>query len=129
MMSKALVVDDSRTIRTIIKRILIDLGFQVCEAGNGVEALKVMEAEKNKIDLVLADWNMPEMNGLDLLKQLRQDPELSALKVIMVTTETELDNMVSALEAGANEYVMKPFTKDILTEKLELVGISALAKG
>ena len=128
-MSKALVVDDSRTIRTIIKRILIDLGFQVCEAGNGVEALKVMEAEKNKIDLVLADWNMPEMNGLDLLKQLRQDPELSALKVIMVTTETELDNMVSALEAGANEYVMKPFTKDILTEKLELVGISALAKG
>jgi len=129
MMSKALVVDDSRTIRTIIKRILIDLGFQVCEAGNGVEALKVMEAEKNQIDLVLADWNMPEMNGLDLLKQLRQDPELASLKVIMVTTETELDNMVSALEAGANEYVMKPFTKDILTEKLELVGISALAKG
>jgi len=128
-MSKALVVDDSRTIRTIIKRILIDLGFQVCEAGNGVEALKVMEAEKNQIDLVLADWNMPEMNGLDLLKQLRQDPELASLKVIMVTTETELDNMVSALEAGANEYVMKPFTKDILTEKLELVGISALAKG
>ena len=129
MMSKALVVDDSRTIRTIIKRILIDLGFQVCEAGNGVEALKVMEAEKNQIDLVLADWNMPEMNGLDLLKQLRQDPELASLKVIMVTTETELDNMVSALEAGANEYLMKPFTKDILTEKLELVGISALAKG
>jgi two-component system chemotaxis response regulator CheY len=88
-----------------------------------------MEAEKNQIDLVLADWNMPEMNGLDLLKQLRQDPELASLKVIMVTTETELDNMVSALEAGANEYVMKPFTKDILTEKLELVGISALAKG
>ena len=129
MMSKALVVDDSRTIRTIIKRILIDLGFQVCEAGNGVEALKVMEAEKNQIDLVLADWNMPEMNGLDLLKQLRQDPELASLKVIMVTTETELDNMVSALEAGANEYVKKPITKDILTEKLELVGISALAKG
>ena len=127
MMSKALVVDDSRTIRTIIKRILIDLGFQVCEAGNGVEALKVMEAEKNQIDLVLADWNMPEMNGLELVKQLRQNPEYSSLKVIMVTTETEMDHMVSALNAGANEYVMKPFTKNILKEKLKLVGILSFA--
>jgi two-component system, chemotaxis family, chemotaxis protein CheY len=75
----------------------------------------------------LADWNMPEMNGLELLKELRQDPELASLKVIMVTTETELDHMVSALEAGANEYVMKPFTKDILREKLELVGILPVA--
>ena len=70
---------------------------------------------------------MPEMNGLELLKQLRQDPDLASLKVIMVTTETELDHMVSALEAGANEYVMKPFTKDILREKLELVGILPVA--
>jgi two-component system, chemotaxis family, chemotaxis protein CheY len=123
MMSKALVVDDSKTIRIILRRILKELGYEVCEAGNGKEALKVMESEKAAVNLVLADWNMPEMNGLDLLKRLRQDPELSSLKVIMVTTETELDHMVSALEAGANEYVMKPFTKDILKEKLELVGI------
>jgi two-component system chemotaxis response regulator CheY len=75
------------------------------------------------VKLVLADWNMPEINGLELLKRLRQDPELSSLVVVMVTTETELDQMAAALEAGANEYVMKPFTKDILVEKLQLVGI------
>jgi two-component system chemotaxis response regulator CheY len=122
-MSKALVVDDSKTIRIILGRILKELGYEVCEACNGIEALKVMESEKAAVNLVLADWNMPEMNGLELLKQLRQDPTLASLKVIMVTTETELDHMVSALEAGANEYVMKPFTKEILREKLELVGI------
>ena len=126
-MSKALVVDDSKTIRIILGRTLRELGYEVCEACNGKEALKVMEAEKATVNLVLADWNMPEMNGLELLKQLRLDPELASLKVIMVTTETELDHMVSALEAGANEYVMKPFTKDILREKLELVGILPVA--
>ena len=126
-MSKALVVDDSKTIRIILGRTLRELGYEVCEACNGKEALKVMEAEKATVNLVLADWNMPEMNGLELLRELRQDPELASLKVIMVTTETELDHMVSALEAGANEYVMKPFTKDILREKLELVGILPVA--
>jgi len=120
-------VDDSKTIRIILGRILKELGYEVCEAGNGKEALKVMESEKAAINLVLADWNMPEMNGLELLKQLRQDPDLASLKVIMVTTETEIDHMVSALEAGANEYVMKPFTKEILREKLELVGILPVA--
>jgi two-component system, chemotaxis family, chemotaxis protein CheY len=123
MMSKALVVDDSKTIRIILGRTLRELGYEVCEAANGVEALRVMAAEKPAIDLVLADWNMPEMNGLELLKQLRLDSDLASLKIIMVTTETEVDHMVSALEAGANEYVMKPFTKEILREKLELVGI------
>jgi two-component system chemotaxis response regulator CheY len=85
----------------------------------------VIEAEKGALSLVLADWNMPEVNGLELLKQLRQKPELASLVVVMVTTETELDQMAAALEAGANEYVMKPFTKDILIEKLDLVGIHA----
>ena len=126
-MGKALIVDDSKTIRMILGKTLRELGYEVCEAANGIEALKVMEAEKAAINLVLADWNMPEMNGLELLKQLRQDPDLASLKVIMVTTETEIDHMVSALEAGANEYVMKPFTKDILREKLELVGIHPVA--
>jgi two-component system chemotaxis response regulator CheY len=125
MMSKALVVDDSKTIRIIIRRILIDLGYEVLEATNGVHALEVIEPEKSLVRLVLADWNMPEMNGLELLKRLRQDPELASLKVIMVTTETELTQMASALDAGANEYVMKPFTKDILKEKLQLVGVTA----
>lgn len=75
-MSKALVVDDSRTIRIIVGRTLKELGYEVCEAGNGKEALKVMAAEKAAVNLVLADWNMPEMNGLELLKQLRLDPSL-----------------------------------------------------
>jgi len=127
-MSKALVVDDSKTIRMIIRRILVELGYEVFEAGNGLEALKVIEAERTAVNIVLADWNMPEMNGLELVKQLRQDPELAPIKVIMVTTETEMNQMALALEAGANEYVMKPFTKDILKEKLELVGVLSLAR-
>ncbi len=122
-MAKALVVDDSRAVRMILARTLKELGFEVREAANGREALEVIEAEKTAVTLVLADWNMPEINGLELLKRLRQKPELSSLVVVMVTTETELDQMAAALEAGANEYVMKPFTKDILVEKLELVGI------
>jgi len=123
MMAKALVADDSRAVRMILTKTLKELGYEVCEAANGKQALEVMEAEKATVNLVLADWNMPELNGLELLKRLRQDPELSSLVVIMVTTETELDQMATALEAGANEYVMKPFTKDVLVEKLQLVGI------
>ena len=123
MMAKALVVDDSRAVRMILARTLKELGFEVREAANGREALEVIETEKTAVTLVLADWNMPEINGLELLKQLRQKPELASLVVVMVTTETELDQMAAALEAGANEYVMKPFTKDILVEKLQLVGI------
>jgi two-component system chemotaxis response regulator CheY len=122
-MAKALVVDDSRTIRTILKRTLLELGYEVCEAADGREALAIIDAEGGAVSLVLTDWNMPEMDGLQLLKRLRQNPHLSFLKIIMVTTETELDRMVLALDAGANEYVMKPFTKDILKQKLELVGI------
>jgi two-component system chemotaxis response regulator CheY len=125
MKPKALVVDDSRAVRMILAKILRELGYEVREAANGKEALVVIESEKNTVKLVLADWNMPEMNGLEMLKRLRQKPELSSLVVIMVTTETEIQQMVTALEAGANEYVMKPFTKDILLEKLQLVGIHA----
>ena len=128
-MSKALVVDDSRTLRIIIRRILLELGYEVCEASNGREALEVLEAEKPDVDLVLADWNMPVMNGLELLKELRQDSEFCGLKVLMVTTETEMEHMKSAMDAGADEYVMKPFTRDILLEKLEIVGIVAPARG
>ena len=107
----------------ILARTLREIGYEVCEASNGREALKVIEAEKAELTLVLTDWNMPEINGLDLVKLVRQDPQLSSLVMVMVTTETELDQMAAALEAGANEYVMKPFTKDILVEKLESVGI------
>lgn len=123
-MPKALIVDDSRTIRLILRRILVEMGYEVCEAANGREALAAIETER-PVSLVLTDWNMPEMNGLELVKRLRQNPELAPLRVVMVTTETELGHMVLALNAGANEYVMKPFTKDILKEKLELVELGA----
>lgn len=122
-MPKALVVDDSRAVRMILAKTLKELGFEVREAANGKEALDVIEVERSAVTLVLADWNMPEMNGLDLLKRLRRNPELSSLVVVMVTTETDSSQMVAALEAGANEYIMKPFTRDVLVEKLELVGI------
>lgn len=123
MMAKALVVDDSRAIRMILTKILKELGFEVCEAANGQEALELMEVEKNAVSLVLADWNMPELNGFEMLQQLRRKPEFASLVVVMVTTETELNQMAAALEAGANEYVMKPFTRDILVEKLQLAGV------
>ena len=109
----------------ILAKTLKEIGFEVREAANGREALEIIEAEKTAVKLVLADWNMPEMNGLELLKRLRQNPELASLVVVMVTTETELDQMAAALEAGANEYVMKPFTKEILVEKLQMVGVHA----
>jgi two-component system chemotaxis response regulator CheY len=111
----------------ILRRILTEIGFDVCEAGNGREALQVIEANKATVTLVLADWNMPEMNGFELLEQLRRDPMLASLKIVMVTTEAEISQMASALQAGANEYVMKPFTKEILRQKLEMIGIPSLA--
>ncbi len=122
-MPKALVVDDSKAIRTILAKTLKELGFEVCEAANGREALEVIEAEKATVQLVLLDWNMPEMNGLDLLKRLRQAPEFASLVIVMVTTEAELKHIAEALDAGANEYVMKPFTKDIIVGKIQLTGI------
>ncbi len=107
----------------ILVRILKQIGFEVQEAANGREALEMIEAGNSGVKLVLADWNMPEINGLDLLKRLRGNPALSSLAVVMVTTETEIEQIAEAMEAGANEYVMKPFTQDILVEKLQLAGI------
>jgi two-component system chemotaxis response regulator CheY len=122
-MAKALVVDDSRAVRMLLVRTLKQLGYEVEEAANGREALEVIEAGNSGVKLVLVDWNMPEINGLELLKKLRQNPALSSLAVVMVTIETEIEYIAEALEAGANEYVMKPFTPDILVEKLQLAGI------
>ncbi len=122
-MRKALVVDDSKVIRILLRRALVEIGYEVCEAGNGIEALRVIDAEQGNISVVLADWNMPEMNGLELLRQLRQRPELDSVKIAIVTTEAELGHMAMALEAGANEYVMKPFTKEVLQATFDLLGI------
>jgi two-component system chemotaxis response regulator CheY len=119
-MSQAMVVDDSRAMRMILSRNLAEMGYDVCAAADGAEALALLREE---ISLILVDWNMPRMNGLELLKSLRADPRYASVKVMMVTTETELDQMVKALAAGANEYVMKPFTKEILEDKLRMLGL------
>jgi two-component system chemotaxis response regulator CheY len=122
-MSKAMVVDDSKAIRMILTKTLRDAGYEVLEAANGREALTVFERETSGISLVLVDWNMPQMNGLDFVRHLRADPRNSSVVLMMVTTETEVDQMVKALAAGANEYVMKPFTKDIISDKLRMLGM------
>ena len=121
---RALVVDDSRAIRSIIGKTVKELGFELFEAGHGREALDRL-AEVGKVDLILVDWNMPEMNGFDFLVAARGNPAWQDTVIMMVTTETEMSQMQRALEAGANEYVMKPFTKDVLREKLQLVGLAA----
>ena len=122
MSRQAMVVDDSKAIRMILSRNLSEIGYDVCSAADGAEALSLM---REGISLILVDWNMPRMNGLDFLKQLRADPRYSPVTVVMVTTETEIEQMVTALEAGANEYVMKPFTKEIIEDKLRLLGLLA----
>jgi two-component system chemotaxis response regulator CheY len=122
-MPKAMVVDDSKAIRMILSRTLGEVGYEVCSAGNGKEALKLLDQQQGSVSLALVDWNMPEMNGLEFVQQVRSMPRYSELTLIMVTTETEVSQMARALQEGANEYVMKPFTRDIIADKLKLLGI------
>jgi two-component system, chemotaxis family, chemotaxis protein CheY len=121
-MPTAIVVDDSRAIRMILSRTLRELGYEVREAGNGVEALAALSSG-SPANLVMADWNMPVMDGLELLRQIRASTEFGKVPVVMVTTEAEVDQMTTALAAGATEYIMKPFTKEILADKLRMVGL------
>lgn len=122
MSEKALVVDDSRAVRMILARTLREVGYEVSDAGNGVEARTILDREGAAISLALVDWNMPEMNGLDLLRWIRSDSRFTQTRVVMVTTETEMEQVAIAIEAGASEYVMKPFTKEILIDKLQIAG-------
>jgi two-component system chemotaxis response regulator CheY len=121
-MRNALVVDDSKAIRSILGRKLATLGFNVNQASNGAAALQVLE-DSPDISLVLVDWNMPHMNGLEFIKAARADPRFAHIVIVMVTTETEQERMEAALAAGANEYIMKPFTDEVITEKLMMLGI------
>jgi len=120
---RALVIDDSKAIRMILSQILQTIGFEVEAASNGLEALQLIR-EKGKFDLALVDWNMPEMDGYDLVCEIRKEPRFNEMRLMMVTTETEMSQVVKALEAGANEYVMKPFTKEMILEKLAIMGLS-----
>ena len=119
----ALIIDDSRSMRMIIGRIIREIGFEITEAGDGQQALTRLE-EGCKPDLILVDWNMPEMNGYEFVQAVRANPLYDASRIVMVTTESELGQISKALDAGANEYVMKPFTADVIRDKLAILGIS-----
>jgi two-component system chemotaxis response regulator CheY len=116
-----LIVEDSKTIRAILKVYLTKWGFEVTEAVNGLDGLDRLK-EMAQTDLVLVDWNMPEMDGVSFVRAVRAEPGYDALPLMMVTTNTELEQVSTALAAGANEYIMKPFTGEMIREKLELLG-------
>jgi two-component system, chemotaxis family, chemotaxis protein CheY len=119
---RALVIDDSRTIRGIICKILRQIGMDVVEAGDGLQALEQMRRNPD-VELVLVDWNMPVMNGLDFIVALRAQPAYDHVRILMVTSETESDQVTRAMDAGANEYLMKPFSPEVLIAKLDLLDI------
>lgn len=116
-----LVVDDSRVIRKVARRMLEEIGFTVDEAGDGQQALE--RCAQALPQFILLDWNMPVMNGLDFLKALRQTPGGDGPVVVFCTTENDIEHIQAALEAGASEYIMKPFDREILEAKLASVGV------
>lgn len=112
-----MVVDDFSTMRRIVKNVLKDLQFkEIVEAENGAEALKVLKS--TKVDLIVSDWNMPVMTGIELLKQVRANDEYKALPFLMVTAEAQKDNIVEAIKAKVSNYIIKPFTPATLAEKI-----------
>ncbi|RLV48787.1 response regulator [Nocardioides mangrovicus] len=118
----ALVIDDSRAMRSILRRTLTPLGFEVLEAGHGREALDVLEAGHHPA-VCLVDWNMPVMDGYEFITTVRAHAEWRDITLMMVTTESEHSQIVKALAAGAHEYVLKPFTADAIADKLSLLGL------
>jgi two-component system, chemotaxis family, chemotaxis protein CheY len=117
---KILTVDDFSTMRRIIRNMLRQLGYtNIVEAEDGAEALSLLQREK--MDFVISDWNMPNMNGLDLLKAIRADENLKPIPVLLVTAEALKENVVEAVKAGVNNYVVKPFTAEKLKEKIDAI--------
>jgi two-component system, chemotaxis family, chemotaxis protein CheY len=119
---RALVIDDSRAMRIIISQILREIGIEVLEASNGVEALNQIKSNPD-IELLLVDWNMPEMNGFDFIRAVRSDRAYDGVRILMVTSEAQGEQVTRALNAGADEYLMKPFSKDVLVAKLNLLDV------
>jgi two-component system chemotaxis response regulator CheY len=117
---KILVVDDMATMRRIVKNIMKQLGFaNVEEAENGQEALEKLRAES--FGFVISDWNMPVMTGIDLLRAIRADDKLKAIPVLMVTAEAQKENLIEAIQAGVSNYIVKPFTAEVLQEKMNKI--------
>ena len=117
---KVLIVDDFATMRKVIRNLLKQVGYEdIVEAEDGVMALKALKSQK--IDVIVSDWNMPNMTGLELLKAVRADPELAKTPFLMVTAEALQDNVVAAVKAGVNNYIVKPFTAEVLNEKIKKI--------
>ncbi len=117
---KVLIVDDFATMRRIVKNIMTQLGYKnLLEADDGSTALEVLKNEK--VDLIISDWNMPKMTGLELLKAVRGDADLADTPFIMVTAEAQQDNIILAVKAKVSQYIVKPFTADTLGEKIAKV--------
>jgi two-component system chemotaxis response regulator CheY len=123
MAMRALVVDDSRAVRAIVVRTLRELGFEIAEAGDGAQALAWLAAN-GPVDVALVDWNMPEVDGYELVCRVRADARYAGMRLMMVTSESEISQVERALAAGADEYLMKPFTKDAVLAKLQLLGLA-----
>jgi two-component system, chemotaxis family, chemotaxis protein CheY len=119
---RALVIDDSRAMRRIVSGILAGIGYETAEAGDGRQALDLLEAGET-FDLACIDWNMPVMNGLEFVVAVRANRAWRDMTMMMVTTESEHGQIVRALAAGAHEYLIKPFTPDAMRDKLELLGL------
>ncbi|RZB35769.1 MAG: two-component system, chemotaxis family, chemotaxis protein CheY [Desulfobacteraceae bacterium Eth-SRB2] len=117
---KVLIVDDFATMRKILKNILKKIGLKnISEADDGKSALKILK--KENFDLILSDWNMPEISGLELLNRVKSDNELKNIPFVMVTAEAQKDNILEAVKAGVNSYIVKPFTPETVREKLNKV--------
>lgn len=120
---RALVVDDSRAMRGILRRILTEIGFEaISDAADGQDGLAMLR-ETAPPDVVLVDWSMPQMNGIEFVEAVRRDPQFATLKLMMVTTELEQPLVQAALQAGADDYIMKPFTRHAIVERLGRLGL------
>jgi two-component system, chemotaxis family, chemotaxis protein CheY len=115
---QVLVVDDSMVARNIIKNVLQPIGYEVLQAANGQEALDILKSKSDGIALVLLDWNMPVLSGIDTLKAVRQNKQFDHIRVLMVSTESEDDYIDRAIQSGANGYLAKPFTPEELAAKI-----------
>ncbi len=117
---KVLIVDDFATMRKVVRNLLKQVGYEdIVEAEDGVMALKALKSQK--IDVIVSDWNMPNMTGLELLKAVRADADLAKTPFLMVTAEALQDNVVAAVKAGVNNYIVKPFTAEVLNEKIKKI--------
>lgn len=117
---KILVVDDFATMRRIVKNILVQLGYKnIVEADDGTTAVEILKQEK--VDMIISDWNMPKMTGLELLKHVRADADLANIPFLMVTAEAQQDNIILAVKAKVSQYIVKPFTAETLGEKINKI--------